>query len=560
MSGKRVNDKTFYNIHWQYLVCLILVLSILAVYFQVRHFEFLVYDDDLYVVENRIVKTGLNQKSFLWAFKSNYAANWHPLTWLSHMLDVQMHGLNSGAHHLTNLFFHVLNTILLFLAFRQITGALWRSAVVAALFALHPLHVESVAQVACRKDLLSTFFWLLTLMCYGWYAMRPCVRRYLAVLIFFTAGLMAKPMVVTLPFVLLLMDYWPLGRFAPKDSLFISEERYTIKILFRLFLEKMPLFIITTASSIVTFIVQSKGGAVESLIKYPFTVRVANAVASYVRYILKMIWPSHLAVFYPHPGMWPFWEVAGAFALLVLVFLLAVRNVKKRPYLIVGWLWYIGTLVPVIGLVQIGSQAMADRYTYIPLIGLFILIAWGAGDLLKRWRLQRGCLSAAGVIIVLLLSIISWRQAGYWQNSIKLFEHAIAVTRDNLTAHNNLGIALVGAKRAAEAIPHYLTVLQKQPNQARVHNNLGNALLSLGKSSQAEQHYSEALRLNPDYARARNNLANVLAGRGKTTEAIQYYLETLAIHPEYTDAHYNLGNVFMARGRFDEAIEQYIAV
>jgi len=560
MSGKVIKNQTFYNIRWQYLICLVLVVSILAAYIQVRHFDFLVYDDDLYVTDNPVVKSGLNQKSLIWAFKSNHAANWHPLTWLSHMLDVQLYGLNAGAHHLVNLLFHILNSILLFLAFGQITGTLWRSAAVAAFFALHPLHVESVVWIAERKDVLSAFFWLLTIMSYGWYVKRPCACRYLSVLVSFTLGLMVKPMVVTLPLVLLLLDYWPLGRIGFNRPDPEKEGRTQRKIFFRLVMEKAPLFILTVAACTATIIVQSKGGALESFVRYPFAVRVTNAVVSYALYILKMIWPSRLSVYYPHPGMWPFLQVAGAILSLAVIFIYVVKTHKEKPYLLVGWLWFIGTLVPVIGLVQVGSQAMADRYTYIPLIGLFIMIAWGAEELLQRWRIAKFYLAAAGAALMLILTMVSWRQISYWQDSIKLFQHAVMVTTDNLTAHNNLGIALFRKGDAAKAVYHYLIVLNKDPHNFRIHNNLGNALFSLGKVNEAKTHYYRALQLNPNHASAHNNLANILTAAGNESEAFQHYLKAIEINPEYTDAHYNLGNSLVKQARFNEAVDRYLTV
>ncbi|MFC1815002.1 tetratricopeptide repeat protein [Thermodesulfobacteriota bacterium] len=557
MTPDQVHERFFLNVRLSVWICLMLMVATLGVYGQVRNYAFVDYDDDLYVVENRRVQAGLTKEAMDWAFKTIDAANWHPLTWLSHQLDVQLYGMNPGAHHVTNLIFHIVNTILLFIAFRQISGALWRSAFVAALFALHPLHVESVAQVACRKDVLSTLFWILSMLSYAEYVKRSGVLRYLLVILFFVLGLMAKPMLVTLPFVLLLLDYWPFARFQTIGTDVAVGNTQHKKIFLHLIWEKVPLFIITAVSCAITFIVQNRSGAVSSLITVPLSARVANALVSYIRYIIKMIWPTHLAVFYPHPGRWPLWQVAGAFLFLVFVSILVIRPLKKQPYLIVGWLWYLGTLVPVIGLVQVGSQAMADRYTYVPLIGLFIMIAWGANDILKKWRYKRFVLTAIVSSILSILMVVTWMQASYWQNSIKLFTHAVAVTSDNLMAHNNLGFAFEKEGRAAEAIQHYLEVLKKDPNKANTHNNIGNALLSQGKIAAAKYHYSEALRLNPDHAQAHNNLGNVFSSQGNKEEAIQQYLKALEIVPDYKEAHYNLGNVFLSNGKLDKAIYNY---
>ena len=380
------------------LVCLFLIITTFAVYWQVHNHDFINLDDDLYITENDQVQKGLSRESVVWAFTTTHAANWHPLTWLSHMVDFQLYGLNPKGHHLTNVFFHLLNTLLLFFVLQRMTGALWRSGFVAALFALHPLHVESVAWVAERKDVLSTLFWLLTIWAYTWYVERPRRTRYLLTLLTFTLGLMAKPMLVTLPFVLLLLDYWPLGRFqvgqldtalsAPGQASLSTRSVWSQTL--RLIWEKAPFFALAAASSIVTFLVQKGGGAVRPWERFPITIRIANGLVSYVKYMGKMIWPSDLAVFYPHPGAsLPIWQAVAAGLLLLSISIAAIRLAKNHPYLAVGWLWYLGTLVPIIGFVQVGGQALADRYTYVSLIGLFIIIAWGVSDIVAKWRYQR---------------------------------------------------------------------------------------------------------------------------------------------------------------------------
>ncbi len=428
------------------IVSVVLIMATLAVYWQVQNHEFVNYDDDLYVTDNPHVKAGLTREGAIWAFVATHAGNWHPLTWLSHMLDCEVYGVNPWGHHLTNLLLHIGNTILLFLLFRHVTGAVWRSTLVAALFALHPLHVESVAWVSERKDVLSTLFWLSTMWTYLRHVESPGFRWYLLALLSFALGLMAKPMLVTLPFVLLLIDYWPLGRLQfgqsnrTHESMTPGLQRSSVS---SLIFEKVPFFAISAVSSTVTYIVQLSAGAMPSQDVLPLQVRTANALVSYISYIGKMIWPHHLAVSYPHPGSnLPLWQIAGASLLLVFISALVIRGAGRFPYLVVGWLWYLGTLVPVIGLVQVGSQAMADRYTYVPLIGLFVIIVWGAPNLVRRWRHGRFLLVSSSGVLLLTLMACTWLQTSYWKDSFTLFQRTLDVTADNWRAHNGLGLAL----------------------------------------------------------------------------------------------------------------------
>ncbi len=437
------------------LLIISLLLSIITfmAYWQVTHCDFTTFDDPMYVTENSHIQDGLTVEGIIWAFTTGHAADWQPLTCISHMADVQLFGLQPGWHHLTNLLFHLASTLLLFLVLHRMTKALWQSAFVAALFALHPLHVESVAWVAERKGVLSTFFWMLTMGTYVSYVARPGLTRYLALLLCFALGLMAKPMLVTLPFVLLLLDYWPLQRLEQKE---LPQE--VLKPLSRdkkkgkstpppvkapvqpvgrwplirpLLTEKIPLFVLAVLSSIVTYLAQYHGGAVGSLEVLPLGARIANAFVSYTAYMVKTLWPTNLAVFYPHPGSWPLWQVLGSVVLLLAITALVIRGAKKRPYAAVGWLWYVGTLVPVTGLVQVGSHAMADRYTYIPLVGLFIIVAWGVPELLKKWPYRKEALIALSALCLLCLFLVTWRQVGYWRNSIALYDHALEVIGRN---------------------------------------------------------------------------------------------------------------------------------
>jgi tetratricopeptide (TPR) repeat protein len=547
-------------------ICLVLITVTLAVFWQVSNHEFVNFDDDDYVSENPHVQSVLSRQAIIWAFTATRAANWHPLTWLSHMIDCQLYGLNPSGHHLTNVLFHLVNTLLLFLLLNRITGASWRSGFVAALFAVHPLHVESVAWVAERKDVLSTLFWLLTMWAYIYYVEKPRLHRYLLTLLTFALGLMAKPMLVTLPVVLLLLDYWPLKRIELGQSasgLPAASQPSTIAEkpgaqAFRLLLEKTPLFVLAVVSSVVTFIVQKSGGAVGALEVYPIKIRVANALVSYVSYMVKMIWPLNLAVFYPHPGQsLPMWQAAAAGLLFLLISIAVIRAGRRQPYLPVGWLWYLGTLVPVIGLVQVGAQAMADRYTYVPLIGLFIMAAWGVPELLAKYRFQRTVLATLATILLVTLTLVSKRQVRHWQNSLTLFQQAVEVTADNYVAHDSLGNALAQQGMLDQAIVHYRESLRIKPNLVNTHNNLGVALLQQGEINRAMAQYYQALRLKPDSAETHNNLGVALFTVGQLDQAIGHYLTAIKLDPNFGKAYNNLGNVLARKGKFDEAISQY---
>jgi len=535
---------------------MLLAAGILFCYWQVSNHEFVNYDDDEYVTENRHVQEGLTRESVTWAFTTTHTGNWHPLTWLSHMLDCTLFGLDAGRHHMINVLLHLANALLLFAVFQRMSGALWRSGFVAALFALHPLHVESVAWVAERKDVLSTLFWILTMWSYARYVECPGVGRYLLVMVLFVLGLMAKPMLVTLPFVLLLMDYWPLRRLrggeADKKGT-IQGDRQSFS---RLVWEKAPLFGWAVASSVITFMAQKAAGAVSSLEAFPLPLRIGNALVSYVTYIRKMVWPQDLAVFYPHPQTVPLWEALGVGIVLASLSALVIRGGRKRPYLVVGWFWYLGTLVPVIGIVQVGLQGLADRYTYVPLIGLFVIMAWSVDEAMAGWRLRKPAIGILGGVVILGIMLCTWIQIRYWKNTISLFEHALKVTADNWVAHNNLGNALLDKGNVNEAIHHFGEALRIKPGFAKAHNNLGNALLRQGKVEEAMSHYVEALRIQPEYDKARYNLATAMLNQGRIQEAVHHYAEVLRVEPDYVDAHFNLGLALGRLGRVDEAVGQ----
>ncbi|HZE22125.1 MAG TPA: tetratricopeptide repeat protein [Desulfobaccales bacterium] len=539
--------------------CLFLVVATLAVYGQLRSYQFISYDDNVYVYDNPAVQAGLTLKGLSWAFTTTRAGNWHPLTWLSLMLDCQLFGLNPGAQHLTNLAFHIASSLLLFLWLLYLTPSLGCSFMVAALFALHPMHVESVAWVAERKDVLSTFFWLLTMWAYVWYVKRPGWRRYLLILVCFSLGLMAKPMLVTLPFVLLLLDYWPLSRlsFEGLAAAETSSPSGPGVALRRLLWEKAPLFGLAALFSLIALYAQQEVGAVWTGKTLPFTMRLANALVAYVSYLGKMLWPVHLAVLYPHPHNLSLWQAVAAGLVLAALTILALRQARRHPYLLVGWLWYLGTLVPVIGLVQVGRQAMADRYTYVPFIGLFIAVVWGTAALAARWRASRFLLPVGAGGVLAALAVCTWVQVGYWRDSISLYEHTLKVTRGNPVTQNNLGEVLAGQGQLNQAVAHYTAALRLQPDFAQAHYNLGVALGAQGKLNQAAAQYRAALRFKPDFAEACNNLGEILAAQDKLAQAVAQYRAALRLRPDLVVTRNNLGVALANQGKIDAAITQF---
>jgi tetratricopeptide (TPR) repeat protein len=547
--------------HRVLLICVVLAVATALAFNRVRHNQFLNYDDDTYVTQNPHVLMGLTTESVVWAFTTFYASNWHPLTWLSHMLDCQLFGINPLGHHLTNLLLHILNTSLLFWVLNKMTGRIWPSAFVAALFALHPLHVESVAWVAERKDVLSAFFWMLTLAAYLRYVQRPAVRTYLLVVLAFALGLMAKPMLVTLPFVLLLLDYWPLGRtqlarqnavsLPPSASFTLNCQRLS---LWRLLAEKLPLFAFIIVSSAITFIAQRAGGSMETLEKLPLNLRIVNVWLSYIDYIGKMIYPVRLAVFYPFPLRgFPLVKSIIWFVILIVFSRRVISSTKSRPYLIVGWLWYLGTLVPVIGLVQVGGQAMADRYTYLPSIGIFIMFAWTAADLFGKWSYRHIALSLSSILLLLALAISTHHQLRYWKNHFTLYEHAIAVTRDNYVMHHNYGSVLLEKEQFDLAAEQFYETLRIKPLYPRALSGLGGALVGQGKFDEAIECFNKTLELDKNQPYVYLNLGTLYAKQGKYDLAIQNYEHALRLNPNFISAHINLAKVLATKKNYDEA-------
>jgi tetratricopeptide (TPR) repeat protein len=533
----------------EFIVSLFLVVIILAAYWQLPTNDFLYFDDNWYITQNTHVQEGITRESVAWAFSFTDNVYWHPLTWLSHMLDFQLFGLRPGMHHLANLFLHIANSLLLFLTLKRMTGSHWRSAFIAALFALHPLNVESVAWASERKNVLSTFFWMLTLLTYSYYAERPGFNKYLLAIFVFALGLMAKPMLVTLPFVLLLLDYWPLGRFKLAQSgsgrnlkaLKSINDGIQWPLVFRLVLEKIPFLALSFVSIYLSSLSLKRLGFIISINSVPMKLRITNALVSYVSYIKMMIWPHNLVVFYPFPEFIPLWQAAGAGLLLVSISVLVFRALRSKPYLAVGWLWYLGTLVPVIGLVQAGLwPGLADRFAYVPLIGLFILTTWMIPDKIAELRYGKKGLAVAAATALSAFMICTWFQVRHWQNGITLFTHNIHVTPNNRMAHLALGNAYDIRGELNEALFHYVKSLQIKPDFAEAHNNLGYVLARQGNDKDAIGHYTEALRINPTYAKAHNNLGSAMARQGKVQGSILHYRKALHFNPNKTKTLYNL--------------------
>jgi Flp pilus assembly protein TadD len=546
-----MNILTFFRQHLTWVAAILLIVTTLIVYLPVKDHQFVDLDDDLYVTHNPQIQKGLTWANLAWALTAVEAGFWHPLTWWSHMLDYELFGLDPGGHHLMSLLIHLLNVLLLFGLLQRWTGALWRSFFVAALFALHPLNVESVAWVAERKNVLSTLFWLLTMGAYVHYVKAPHWKRYLALVSLFVLGLMAKPMLVTLPCVLLLLDYWPLGR------LDLSWKEFRQKGS-ELVLEKVPLLALAVASGILAIYAQRQLGALPSLQQLPLDARLSNALNSFVIYLGKMVWPADLAVFYPHPeAALPLGQVVLAILVLSTLSLLVLWGAASSPYLLVGWLWYLGTLLPVSGLIQVGRHSMADRYMYVPLIGLFILLVWSFTQWMNDSPIRKSFVIGAGVLLLMGLSTNARLQVGHWQNSIALFEHAIRSTQDNDLVHNNLGTTFLEAGEIDKGIEQLSIALEIKPKSPEVLYNLGLALKQKGQLDGAARYFLEALDLKPDLADAHNNLGIIHLARGDVEKAIQQFAQALEIDPQLFEAHNNLGTLLLGQGQIEVAIRHF---
>jgi Tfp pilus assembly protein PilF len=566
------------------LVSLLLAAVTFVIYWQVSGFEFTNYDESTMILKNPFVLSGLTLQGITWALTTSWFDYWHPLPWISHMLDCELFGLNPGWHHLVNLTFHVADTLLLFAVLRRMTAAFWRSAVVAALFALHPLHVESVAWVAERKDMLSTLFFLLTLWAYTRYVERtrgrivtagekepgtgseePEVNRgpissanlfnspgcwYWVTLGLFVLGLMSKPMVLTLPFALFLLDYWPLARFQ------LTTESLKSKAIIPLVAEKIPFFVLTAFSCAISYWGVKAGGSIFSAQQISWGLRLANVPVSYARYLGKMIWPTDLVALYPMPSHWAGWQVGGAVVVLALISLFVVLRARSAPYLIVGWSFFLGILVPIIGIVQAGFQSIADRYTYIPSIGIFIAVVWAAAE----WGSTRSrvtLLTGAAVVVLLLCGYVTWVQTGYWRNSFTLWTHCLAVSPDNLVARYNLGHALQHSGKTSEAIEQYRATLRLKPDHVDANLNLGIALIGSSRAQEATNYLAAAVRIKPAYARAQGALGLALYELGDYTGAVTHCAEAVRLDPDTFGPYVDMGRALSAQGKSDEALRYY---
>ena len=533
------------KISWQRLTTIILFIALIfIIYNQVLHFGFANIDDSVYVTQNSHVLGGLSAEGLKWAFTSMFAGFWHPITWLSLMLDAQIYGSWAGGYHLTNLLLHVVSSLMLFMIFHRMTGSFWRSGFVAVLFALHPLHVESVAWIGERKDVLSAFWGMLTIYAYIYYAERPGIKRYLLFFIFFFLGLMSKPMLVTMPFLLLLLDYWPLDRifFRVKSSEIITSDKKGFVIpkpasIRRVILEKIPLFILIIPISIVTFFAERKFGALPTMESFPLDMRIYNALISYIRYIEKTILPINLSVYYPHPGIWPVWQVISAGSMMILLSVFVFRKINRYPYLTVGWLWYVGTLVPVIGLIQVGPCSMADRYTYIPIIGLFIMFAWGVPDLVRRWPHKKAVLSFSALLLIIIFSVLSWQRCKLWGDNFSLWDDVLK--KYNISSIGNI---------------------KEKGRIAFAYNFRGLGYAEKGNYRLAMEDYNVALKIDSQYGEALNNRANAYGMIGQNDLALQDFKQIITINPKFADAYYNRGNLYLTISDLDKAINDFTEV
>jgi tetratricopeptide (TPR) repeat protein len=524
---------------------LLLAAIVLVLYWPVTGYEFIAMDDNLYLFENPDIQKGLSRQGITWALTTLYTTNWHPLTWLSLMADYELYGLNAAGYHVSSLLLHIFNTLLLFLVLRRMTGETWKCLTVAALFGVHPLNIESVAWIAERKNLLSTLFWILTLFAYVRYVERPGWLRYLQALLLFALGLTAKPMLVTLPVVLLLLDYWPLQRLSPVNQW--GEERFSGSvnngsILRGLLKEKIPFFLLSLCSGLITLYAAKIGGAAKSVADFPLLGRIGNALIAYISYLEKMIWPVDLAIFYPYPTSRTVWQFTAALLFLAAITFFVVFRRRTHPYLVTGWFWYLITLLPVIGIIQVGFQSLANRYAYIPLIGIFLIIAWGVPELLKT-KTSRRYLPISAVALIMIFSFSTWAQLPHWRNSEAAFQHALKVTEDNFIAQCGMGDVWQSRGVFQIARLHYQEALRIKPGYAQAHNNLALILMQEGRIAEAEAGFREALKHKSDLTEAHNNLGAALVLQEKFREAATHFIRALELKPGYAVAKGNLAKL-----------------
>ena len=538
---------------YTYLIIIFLIASSCVAFGRIAGNDFINYDDNEYITENYQIQSGINLQTIKWAFTTTYCSYWHPLTWLSHMLDWSMFGANASGHHLISLFLHVGSVIFLFLFLNKTTNNIWPSAFAATLFALHPLRVESVAWASERKDVLSMFFGMAALYAYAFYVELPKLSKYILCLLLFIFSLMSKPMMVTTPFILLLLDYWPLKRWQKR----IMYHNKRFNPVGWLILEKIPFICLTIVVGILTIWAQNKVGTIASTETLPFLARTSNAILSYMAYMGKIFWPVNLAVFYPYEYFFSLWKVLISAIILIVITIAGLYYIKKIPFIFVGWFWYLGTLVPVIGLVQVGEQAMADRYTYMPSIGIAIMLSWGIPLLFKREDIRKKILFPVAMAFLAVLVIISWKQCGYWKNSITIFNHVLKVTNNNHIAHNNLGYTFLEKGETAKAIYHFDKAISINRNYIKAYYNRGNAYSKLGQYQRAIEDYNEAIRLNPDFADAYNNRGFINAKFGQYNLAIEDFNNAIRIMPSSADAYYNRGVIYAKFGQYERAMEDY---
>jgi tetratricopeptide (TPR) repeat protein len=524
------------------IVYIALTVITLAVFWQVNHYAFINLDDPVYVIENSHIQSGITLDGFRWAFSSTYAEFWHPLTWLSLMFDYQLHGLNAGGYHVTNLILHILSTLLLFWLFNRMTGMMWRSAFVAAFFALHPLHVESVAWIAERKDVLSAFFWMLTLCLYVYYTEKPVMKRYLPVVFCFVLALMSKPMVVTLPVILILLDYWPLERFELRKLEGNLTIVVTRKVLLKSLWEKIPFFVLSAVFSIITIYAQFNPSVKHY--QFPLGPRLANAPVSFMTYLEKAFVPNYMAVFYPFSFQLPAWQVWGSVFLILFISVVVIISMRRLPYLFTGWLWYAITLLPVIGIIPVGGFSMADRFTYLPLIGITVMLAWGIPPLIKSEDMRKKILFPASMAFLAILTFLTWQQCGYWKNSIDLFNHTLQVTKHNYLAHIDLGSALFDEGKTEDAIAHYSEAISIMPNIILSYNNRGIAYAKLGQHQRAFEDFNKAISLKSDDADVYINRGFAYTQLGQYQRAIEDFNEAIRLKPDYAKAYNNRALVY----------------
>ncbi len=536
-----------------YLILVLLIVFTCTAFSRITGNDFINCDDDQYITENYHIQSGINPESIKWAFTTTHFSYWHPVTWLSHMLDWNLFGAQASGHHLVSLLLHIGAVIFLFLFLNKTTRSFWPSAFAAAFFALHPLRVESVAWAAERKDVLSMFFGMSCLYAYAFYADNFKKSVYLLCLALFSLALMTKQTMVTLPFIMLLLDYWPLQRWQP----ILTKNETRVDVAKRLIWEKIPFILLTIVASIIIFWAQNKGGRLASIEEVSIATRILNAIVSYVTYLVNIFWPFNLSVFYPYEMSLPLWQVVIALVLLTFITFAALHYLRKLPFLSVGWFWYLGAMIPLIGLIQAGAQAMADRHTYLPSIGIAIMISWGISSMIKNKNIQKIFLFPAGIAILIFLSVLTWRQCGYWKNSITLFSHTLRVTENNYLAHSNLARALLDEGKNDEAIHHFQEAIHIQSNSAIPYNMIGDAYTKLGRYQLAIKNYNQAISLDPAYANAYNNRGTAYSGLNEREQAIEDHSRAIHLKHDYTEAYYNRGVVYVLSEQYQNAIQDF---